>query len=272
MVLPKVNSERWLSLDNLDGEVWKDVPSLNNLYAVSNYGRLKSHSRHFVSKDGRRYNRTEKIVRLSLTKQGYCSFRPSVNGVLGQVRVHRLVAEAFIANPNGLPYVNHKDEVPYNNIAENLEWCTAKYNSNYGTCQERHSSTLRANIRSRLSTIKQYDMKGILVGEYVGKKEIEDAGYTYRTVRQCCNHHSLTANGYVWRENNDPFDMPVRKQNRGVRREVKCFDLSMNFIKTYKSMSEAGREVSGKTTGVNSILACCNGKFKSAYGYIWRYA
>ena len=272
MNIPKVNSERWLSLEDLEGEVWKIIPRLNSNYAVSNYGRVKSLSR---SKHQEYRNRTTttktRILMLAKTRYGYLSCRPMVDGKLGNELVHRLVAEAFIPNPGNFPIINHKDEDKMNNVVSNLEWCTAKYNSNYGTCQKRRSTTLRKNIRHKLPIIKQYDLNGNLVGTFVGRKEIVDAGFDYRAVRNCCCHHYYSACGYVWRENDDAFTAPHHRDNTGVSRRVNCYDLNMNFIKSYDSMSEAGRDVSGKTTGVNSILACCVGRYKSAYGYKWRY-
>lgn len=273
MELPEINSERWLSLKDLDGEAWGNIPSLNNRYAISNYGRLKSLSRTVHSSYK---NRTcvfkDKIVRLTKDKLGYLHFRPYVDGKLLNTNVHRLVAEVFIPNPNSYPVVNHKDENPSNNVVENLEWCTQKYNSNYGTCQERRSATLRRNIRHKLPTIKQYDLKGNLVGSFVGRKEIDEAGFNYRSVRNCCCHNVYTAQGYVWRENDDAFSIPKHRENRGLPRKVNCYDLDMNLIKTYDSMSMAARAVGGKTTAVNSILACCVGRYHTAYGYKWRYA
>lgn len=267
-----VNSDRWFSLENIEGEIWEDIPQLKNLYAISNFGRLKSYARSLVRADGRRYKTSERIVRLSVNHTGYYSYRPSIEGELRSVLIHRLIAEAFIPNPDNLPYVNHRDENKLNNGIENLEWCTAKYNSNYGTCQKRRANTLRNNLRPKLPVIKQYSLNGELINTYVGRREIEDNGFNYRSVRNCCCHNVYTANGYVWRENNDPFNAPVYRSSTSKPKKVNCYDMNMNYIKTYSSMTEAGLVVGGKKTSVNSILACCVGRYKSAYGYKWRYA
>lgn len=101
---------------------------MNGLYQVSNLGRVKSLN----------YNHTkeEKILRQSLTGDNYYHtryYRVSLykNNITKYYRVHRLVAETFIDNPNDLPYVNHKDWNTFNNNVNNLEWCTPKYNSNH---------------------------------------------------------------------------------------------------------------------------------------------
>jgi hypothetical protein len=70
----------------------------------------------------------------------------SKNGKAKRESVHRLVALTFIENPNNYPCVNHKDETRTNNNVENLEWCSHKYNSNYGTCQEKHSKSRGTTI------------------------------------------------------------------------------------------------------------------------------
>lgn len=71
------------------------------------------------------------------TKSEYLRYCLSLDGVKLDHKIHRLVAIAFIPNPNNYPMVNHKDENPKNNCVENLEWCDAKYNNNYGTAIER---------------------------------------------------------------------------------------------------------------------------------------
>ena len=208
MNIPEVNSERWLSLEDLEGEVWKIIPRLNSNYAVSNYGRVKSlsHSKHHEYRNRTTTTRT-KILRLTKTPYGYLSCRPMVDGKLGNERVHRLVAEVFIPNPSHLPVINHRDENKMNNIVSNLEWCTRKYNSNYGTCQERRSASLSKVLTEKSEVINQYDLEGNYIQSFKGKRDIVRAGLRYETVRRCCNRKQKTADGFVYRFDVDDFSL-----------------------------------------------------------------
>ena len=116
-------------------EMWKDIPGYERLYQVSNLGNVRSLN----------YNRTGEIKLLKQIpdKGGYKTIQLCKNGKPKHCKIHRLVAMAFIPNPNNLPAVNHKDENPSNNNVNNLEWCTIAYNNNYGTKKERLSESLR---------------------------------------------------------------------------------------------------------------------------------
>lgn len=105
-------------------EEWKDVVGYEGLYKVSNLGNVKN------CLSGR-------ILKLCNDKDGYKILNLYKNGVRKTYRVHRLVSKAFLTNPNNLQQVNHKDEDKTNNRVDNLEWCDAKYNLNFGTAQER---------------------------------------------------------------------------------------------------------------------------------------
>ena len=107
-------------------EYWKPVVGYEGLYEVSNLGRVKS------LKFGK-----ERILKPQKDTSGYLCVTLCKNNNQCQFKVHRLVAEAFIPNPNNLPQTNHKDECKTNNIASNLEWCDRKYNVNYGTRTKR---------------------------------------------------------------------------------------------------------------------------------------
>lgn len=117
-------------------EIYKDIKGYEGLYQISNLGNVKSLSRKIFNGRGY-YIRKEMIIKAGKDKDGYLYVQLSKDNIAKPHKVHRLVAETFIPNPENLPQVNHKDEVKNNNIVENLEWCTAKYNINYGTLKER---------------------------------------------------------------------------------------------------------------------------------------
>ena len=106
-------------------EIWKDVPGYEGLYQVSNYGRVLSLYRY--------RKKSQNILKTFTRKTGYIAVTLQKNGKRETKLVHQLVALCFIDNPNNYPIINHKDENPSNNRVDNLEWCTHKYNSNYGT-------------------------------------------------------------------------------------------------------------------------------------------
>ena len=114
-------------------EIWKDIEGYEGKYQVSNKGRVKSLS----------YNKTgrEDIMKQRKSTNGYLMANLCKNGKHKHCLIHRLVASAFIHNPEGLPEVNHKDEDKTNNNVENLEWCDHLYNNNYGTKNERSAKS-----------------------------------------------------------------------------------------------------------------------------------
>ena len=110
-------------------EEWRDIKGYEGRYQISSEGRVRSLDR--IGKNG--YSYKGKILKPRPTKRGY--IKANLSGKI--YAVHRLVAQAFIPNPNNYPVVNHKDENPSNNCIENLEWCDVKYNINYGTANKR---------------------------------------------------------------------------------------------------------------------------------------
>lgn len=107
-------------------EVWKDIAGYEDKYQVSNFGRVRS----------LQYHNTKGIMRIGYLKPatdgcGYLRCALSKNNKLTTFKVHRLVAEAFIDNPNNLPQINHKDGNKQNYSVENLEWCTISENQRH---------------------------------------------------------------------------------------------------------------------------------------------
>lgn len=130
-------------------EIWKDIPGYEGYYQVSNCGRVKSLDR--VKCDGIRMK--GRIKKTHYDDCGYELIQLRKDGSYKHLSIHRLVASAFIPNPDNLPQVNHKDEVRNHNTVDNLEWCTVEYNQNYGHRKKRASinSTGVNNSRAKLT-------------------------------------------------------------------------------------------------------------------------
>ena len=162
-------------------EIYKDIKGYEGKYQVSNLGNVKS----------LHYNNTnrERVLKPRVTK-GYLSVDL---GYRNPRLVHRLVAEAFLENPNNLPCVNHKDENKKNNCVDNLEWCSNEYNLNYGTCLERRG-------KSHRKPINQYDLDGNFIKTWNSGTEIsKKLGFSHGNICSCCRGKQKTAYGFKWR-------------------------------------------------------------------------
>lgn len=142
-------------------EKFKPVQGYAGIYEISNLGRVKSLSRIIERKDGNTRVTEDRIILPFLTKCGYHQIVLCKDGVRKKHYIHRLVANAFIENPNKLPIINHKDENKLNNRVENLEWCSAYYNLRYGKMQ------------AKLVKIDVIDSKGDIVEVVEGIRECE---------------------------------------------------------------------------------------------------
>lgn len=125
-------------------EVWKPIPGYEGLYDVSSEGRVWS-------------IRNNLLLKQFIDKGGYKTVFLSKCGNKKTCFVHRLVAQAFIENLYNYPQVNHIDENPLNNSVGNLEWCTSKYNSNYGGRLMRIHNTKVQNGQITGLTPKEYN-------------------------------------------------------------------------------------------------------------------
>ena len=157
-------------------EIWKDIKDYEGHYQVSNLSRVKS------IKFGK-----EKILKLFKDTSGYLCVTLCKNNNQCQFRVHRLVAEVFIDNPDNLPCVNHKDENKQNNVVSNLEWCTHEYNNTYGTRIERCSKP-----------VLQFDLNGNLIKEWKSINECGRNGFKQSDICKCCNGERKTHKGFLW--------------------------------------------------------------------------
>ena len=114
----------------MEQEIWKDIKGYEGAYQVSNLGRVRSLTRKVKTFNGVRTSKGQLLKPLK-TNTGYYRVDLKQNQKDKYMSIHRLVAEAFIPNPNNYPIINHKDNNPQNNCVENLEWCTQSYNVKY---------------------------------------------------------------------------------------------------------------------------------------------
>lgn len=184
------------SEEELKHEVWKPIPDFEGYYEASTLGRIRSLDRYVMCRGGNKRLIKGRLLRPRLYKDGYFDVKLHKDkDKYKTCRINRLIALTFISNPNNLPVVNHKDENPLNNRVPNLEWCTQKYNVNYG-------SSIQRSSKSRGTKISQYDKQ-------------------------------------------------------------------YNLIHTYDSIREAARVIKGAHQNISKAAI---GKYKTSYGYIWKYA
>ena len=185
---------------NLDKEEWRDVKGYEGLFQISNLGRVKSLDRIVNRPIKGNYQIKGRILKQQLNNKGYYSLELNVDGKRKKYLVHRLVAETFIPNPNNYPIINHKDENPKNNNADNLEWCDYSYNVNYGTANERRAKTLSIIVH-------QYNFNGDLINIWNSASQIQnELGYFATAIRECCRGTRKQAYNYIWKNEGDTFN------------------------------------------------------------------
>ena len=135
-------------------ELWKDIKDYEGFYQVSNLGRVKSLSRSIYDSRGYMIYRKGKIKKPSFDKNGYPQIGLCKNGTVITRKIHRLVAEAFIPNPENKPEINHKDEDKLNNCVDNLEWVTEKENVNYGYGAKRRAESNRLLAKQQAKPVR----------------------------------------------------------------------------------------------------------------------
>lgn len=174
-------------------EIWRPVKGYEGLYEVSNKGRIRSLDRIAIFKDGRSRKYYGKVLEIkTVNNSGYLTVGLHNNGKQKTLLVHRVVAEAFIDNPNRYPEVNHIDQDKLNNRIENLEWCTHIKNVNHGDEIERGAAKQRRNFR-------QLDMDGNLIRVWSGFKKMErETGFQRKSVYDCCIGKRDSYKGFRW--------------------------------------------------------------------------
>ena len=181
-------------------ENWKDIENYEGLYQISDCGRVKSLARDIYCQNGTfHHHMEEKILVQRIEKHGYARVNLYLNGESKTMKVHRLVAEAFIPNPENKPQVNHKDENPLNNCVDNLEWCTASYNVNYGTRTARAVQNRRYPKLGNHPRAKQVFCVELNKTFDCAKRVEEELGIWETSIIKVCKGKGKTAGGFHWK-------------------------------------------------------------------------
>jgi hypothetical protein len=163
---------------------WRDVPGYEGLYIISDDGTLISYARG--------------LTHPTLDKDGYYHTALCKGGQMKYLRIHRLVAQAFIPNPENKPTVNHINEIKTDNRVENLEWATVAEQNAHGT------RTARAALHHRGGAPKKpvlmYDKSNVFIRRYDAIRTAAVAlNISKHNISLCCKGRAKSAGGYIWR-------------------------------------------------------------------------
>lgn len=166
-------------------EVWKDIKDYEGLYQISNLGRVKSLKY-------RKSNKERILILNGAAKHGYYMVGLCKNHKRKYVTVHRLVAEAFIPNPDNKPQINHKDENRRNNCVDNLEWVTAKENLNYGSHNEKMTYTMHKVLSNQVLCVET----GLVYNSM--KEAARKTGISVSGICLACKNHPIKDSRGYW--------------------------------------------------------------------------
>lgn len=153
-----------------------DIKGYEGKYAITSCGKVWSYT-------------TKKFLRTHKNSNGYERISLFKDNGSKSLAIHKLVAMAYLPNPDNLPQINHKDENKENNYVNNLEWCTNKYNSNYGTRNERMA-------RAKWKKVLCIELNRIFDSEKQAERELNIG---VARISECCSGKNKTAGGYHWR-------------------------------------------------------------------------
>lgn len=226
-------------------EVWKPVVGYEGLYEVSDQGRVRSLPRKHCNGC---------ILKPEKDKKGYLRIGLSKNSIQETKKVHRLVAEAFIPNPDNLPQINHKSEIKDQNNVENLEWVDNKTNARW----------------SHSVAVKQYSLTGEYVAFYSTVTDAANAVNTNTSsITNCCIKKSTCCKGYIWRYADDKEDLEIpSKIYPNKPKQVEQYTLDGEYVNSFTSMLKALKQFN--IFSCTHLAECCR-TGKPYHGYIWKY-
>lgn len=233
--------------------MWKKIiyEGIETDYSVSDTGEVRKDANNYIMKQQ--------------VQQGYHHITLQINKKAKRFRVHRLVAEAFIPNPENYPYVNHLDGNRANNVVSNLEWTTPAGNT-------QHAVKTGLMMPTKEREVVQFALSGEKIAEY---RSLSEAARLTNSLNEkicmCCKLEREQHNGYQWRYKNECGEklQPVAEYKTKRRKVAQVDPNTKQIIAIYNSIADAARAVKGTGSAISNII---NHKkqTKTHKGYEWQ--
>lgn len=274
------------SVIDIKGEIWKDIPNYEGIYKISNFGRIKSLSR-LIRKSNKNGNIISKniILKPRIDKDGYLVSSLNKNGKYSTIKVHRIVAQSFIPNPDNKPNVNHKNGIKTDNRVSELEWNTISENQKhrYNSLKQNGVNKGRLGIKNKLSKkVIQYtlDLKYIRKWDCISDIERE-LGFRASGIVQTCKKKQSHCGGFIWMydENTKEKELELKKNITKTIVKIKDFEGELwidvigyeghYMVSNLGRIKSLGREIRNhKLVGTQITSDRILKKSKDKYGYI----
>ena len=164
-------------------EIWKDILEFENMYQISNLGNVKGLKRT-IKGNKSTWTKEECILKIFLDKKGYSQIRLSKENIKTTKKIHRLVAIAFLPNPDNKPQVNHKDGIKTNNYPSNLEWCTNSENQIHAYKKGLNKHTENHNIANAKKGLLK---RKLSAEDVINLRKMRENGLTYKKIGEHFN-------------------------------------------------------------------------------------
>lgn len=194
-------------------EIWKDIEGYEGLYQVSNFGRVKRLSRYVLFRSVFKL-RDEIILKQQISNTGYVRVALLKEGKRTNTSVHRLVATAFLPNPENKPIVDHINTIRNDNCVENLRWATHNENANNPLTIKAHSESQKYGVShfNRDTYGESPIMRISQDGDITEYSSIADAvreGFSAKKIQRCCQGKRILYLGYDWRYKDKDEKPPI---------------------------------------------------------------
>lgn len=241
--------------------IWKTYPGISFLQA-NQFGEIRTLDHYVTRKNGVKQFVKGHILKQYDNGRGYLQVRPSVNGKLVSLKVHRVVATCFLPNPDNLSQVNHKDSNRKNNSVENLEWCTGEYNIAY---REKYGTVCNCPVFA--VSLKTFD-----VLRFESKHEAaRQLGVDQGNINAVIKGRQKQAGGYWFTEDESEITeekIQKIKDNMYFLGGVIAVNLKTFKVLRFKSQKEAAQQLGISNGNINNVL---KGRYKQTHGYWFCY-